>query len=41
MAFTAKLTHEGKPLLKILFIDVMTEKTQMLINHLKHLHLVI
>ena len=39
MAFTAELTHEGKPLLKTLFIDVMTEKTQMLINHLKHLHL--
>ena len=24
---------------KMLFIDIMTEKTQMLINHLKHLHL--
>ena len=39
MTFTAELTHEGKPLLKMLFIDVMMEKTQMLINHLKHLHL--
>ena len=39
MAFTAELTHEGKLLLKMLFIDVMTEKTQMFINHLKHLHL--
>ena len=39
MAFAAELTREGKPLLKTLFIDVMMEKTQMLINHLKHLHL--
>ena len=39
MAFAAELTHEGKPLLKMLFIDIMTEKTQMLIDHLKHLHL--
>ena len=39
MAFTAELTHEGKPLPKMLFIDIMMEKTQMLINHLKHLHL--
>ena len=39
MAFAAELTHEGKPLPKTLFIDVMMEKTQMLINHLKHLHL--
>ena len=39
MAFTAELTCEGKPLPKMLFIDIMMEKTQMLINHLKHLHL--
>ena len=39
MAFTAELTHEGKPLPKMLFIDIVMEKTQMLINHLKHLHL--
>ena len=39
MAFTAELTWEGKPLPKMLFIDIMTEKTQMLINPLKHLHL--
>ena len=39
MAFTAGLTLEGKPLPKMLFIDSMMEKTQMLINHLKHLHL--
>ena len=39
MAFTSNLTQEGKPLPKTLFIDAMTEKTQMLIEHLKHLHL--
>ena len=39
MAFTAELTHEGKPLPKMLFIDIMMEKAQILINHLKHLHL--
>ena len=39
MAFTSNLTWEGKPLPKTLFIDIMMEKTQMLINHLKHLHL--
>ena len=39
MAFTAELTWEGKPLPKMLFIDIMMEKTQILINHLKHLHL--
>ena len=39
MAFAAELTCEGKPLPKMLFIDIMTEKTQMLINHLEHLHL--
>ena len=39
MAFTAELMQEGKPLPKMLFIDIMTEKTQMLISHLKHLHL--
>ena len=39
MAFAAELTHDGKPLPKLLFIDIMTEKTQMLTNHLKHLQL--
>ena len=39
MAFTAELTCEGKPLPKMLFIDIMMEKPKMLINHLKHLHL--
>ena len=29
MAFTAELTREGKLLPKMLFIDVMTEKTEM------------
>ena len=35
MAFTAKLNWDGKPLLKLLFIDVMVEKTQKLIDHMK------
>ena len=35
MAFTAKLHRDGLPLPKLLFIDVMVEKTQMLINHIK------
>ena len=39
MAFTTILTQEGKPLPKTFFIDIMMEKTQMLIDHLKHLHL--
>ena len=39
MAFAAELTCGGKPLPKLLFLDIMTEKTQMLIDHLKHLQL--
>ena len=39
MAFAAKLTREGKPLPKMLFIDIMMEKTQMLINHIKSMQL--
>ena len=39
MAFAAKLTHEGKPLLKLLFMDVMVEKSQKLINHSKQFQL--
>ena len=39
MAFATNPTREGKPLLKTLFTDIMMEKTQMLIDHLKHLHL--
>ena len=36
MAFAAELHREGKPLPKLLFINVMVEKTQKLINHIKH-----
>ena len=39
MAFAAKLIHDGKPLPKDLFLDIMIEKTQMLVTHLKHLQL--
>ena len=39
MAFAAELTHEGKPLLKLLFLDVMVEKSQKLINHIKQFQL--
>ena len=39
MAFTAELTHEGKPLLKLLFVDVMVEISQKLINHIKQFQL--
>ena len=39
MAFTAELHRDGKPLPKLLFIDVMVEKTQHLIEHIKHHHL--
>ena len=34
MAFAAELHREGKPLPKLLFIDVMVEKSQKLINHI-------
>ena len=33
MAFAAELNRDGKPLPKLLFIDVMVEKTQKLIEH--------
>ena len=39
MAFAAELEREGKPVPKGLFLDIMTEKTQMLGEHIKHLHL--
>ena len=39
MAFTAELAEDRKNLPKGLFLDIMTEKTQMIINHLKHLNL--
>ena len=36
MAFAAELHREGKPLPKTLFLDVMVEKTQKLIEHIKN-----
>ena len=39
MAFAAELACDGQPLPKLLFMDIMTEKTQMLVDHLKHLQL--
>ena len=39
MAFAAELTREGKPLPKLLFVDVMVEKSQKLINHIKQFQL--
>ena len=39
MAFAAELHQDGKPLPKLLFIDIMVEKMQHLINHIKHHHL--
>ena len=37
MVFAAELAADRKPLPKGLFLDIMTEKTQMLLDHLKHL----
>ena len=34
MAFATELHRDGKPLPKLLFIDVMVEKTQCLIDHI-------
>ena len=39
IAFAAELHKDGKPLPKLLFIDIMFEKTQKLIEHIKHHHL--
>ena len=39
MALTKELLMEGKPLPKMLFIDVMVGKTQLLIEHIKNHHL--
>ena len=39
MAFAAELHRDGMPLPKLLFIDIMVEKTQKLIEHIKHHHL--
>ena len=35
MAFAAELNRDGLPLPKLLFVDVMVEKTQKLIDHIK------
>ena len=39
MAFAAELVEDGKNLSKELFLDIMIEKTQMLVTHVKHLNL--
>ena len=39
MAFTAELHRDRKLLPKLLFIDIIKEKTQHLINHIKHHYL--
>ena len=39
MAFAAELHRDGKPLPKLLFVDIMVEKTQKLIKHINHHHL--
>ena len=39
MALARALLLEGKPLPKTLFLDVMVEKTQILIEHIKNHHL--
>ena len=39
MAFATELHRDGKPLPKLLFIDIMVEKTQKMIKHINHHHL--
>ena len=39
MACATELIADGKPLSKELFLDIMIEKTQMLVTHMKHLQL--
>ena len=39
MHFTKVLITEGKSIPKTLFLDVMVEKTQILIEHIKNHHL--
>ena len=39
MAFAAELHRDGKQLPKLLFIDILVEKTQKLIEHINHHHL--
>ena len=36
MAFAAELHRDEKPLSKLLFINIIVEKTQNLIEHIKH-----
>ena len=36
MAFATELHRDGKPLPKLLFVDIMVEKTQKLIEHINH-----
>ena len=38
MAFIVEINREGKPLPKLLFVDIMVEKAQKLIDHIKHHH---
>ena len=39
MHFAKVLLMEGKPIPKTLFLDIMVEKTQLLIEHIKNHHL--
>ena len=39
MYFAKVLLMEGKPIPKTLFLDIMVEKTQILIKHIKNHHL--
>ena len=39
MAFATELHRDGKPFPKLLFIDILLEKTQKLIEHINHHHL--
>ena len=39
MHFAKVLLTEGKPIPKTLFLDIMVEKTQILIEHIKNHHL--
>ena len=38
MHFAKVLLTEGKPIPKTLFLDIMVEKTQLLIEHIKNHH---
>ena len=37
MAYTAEFIYNGNSLPKGLFLDIMIDKTQMLVTHLKHI----